>query len=181
MRVNLTKESFSAMYVQRNKSKSEATRRTMLQSLNWIERAVEKPFSEIGHADFKGVEFMAKMGEIHSVNTQVATLVALIKYLEAFKKPRLVKWYQRKLSDLVCSRNSTQNAQEKTEKEKENWIDYPTLKSKIEELATADFLGGKQTMFVALRNFTLMAIYTLQPPARISNFLGMVKRHQNKI
>ena len=72
MRVNLTKESFAAMYVQRNKSKSEATRRTMLQSLNRIERTVGKPFSEIGHADFKGDEFMAKMGEKHSVFSIVA-------------------------------------------------------------------------------------------------------------
>ena len=176
----MTKENFAAVYMAGNKSTSAATKKTMVQSLNRIERLVGKPFELIEPKDFKGDNLSEAMASKYSLNTQVATTLAIIRYLDLASKPRLQSYYQQKLSNLVTTRNSVQLNQEQTEKEKENWVDYPALKAKVEE-EVKTMLLVEDASFVAIRNLVLLALFTLQPPCRISNYIGMVKRKQSAI
>ena len=120
-----TKTEFVDAYMRSNNSKSPSTRRTMEQSINRIEKLIGKDFSNIKPSDFKYNDFLEKMQITYSVNTQICTTVAVIRFLTLNNKPRILKQYQDALAEMITKRSEVQIAQEKTASEKTNWIDYP--------------------------------------------------------
>lgn len=168
-------------YITENGSKSPSTAQTLTTSLKRLSKILDKDFSKIQIKDFKNTtKIIDLVTESYSLNTTIQTILGIIKFL-AFKDADedLIDDYRQILNELIQERNSTQGKQEFKEGEKENWIEYPELKSKVEELSNS-FLTEKKA-FTAFRNFLIVCLYVLMPPARIGNYLDMIKKDSSNM
>ena len=85
----------------------------------------------------------------------------------------------KRLTKILDKDFSKIQSKEFKEGEKENWIEYPELKKKVEELST-EYLTKKKA-FTAFRNFLIVCLYVLMPPARIGNYLDMIKKDSSNM
>lgn len=168
-------------YITENGSKSASTAQTLTTSLIRLTKVLDKDFSKIQIKDFKNTnKIIDLITESYSLNTTIQTILGIIKFL-AFKDADedLIDEYRQILNELIQERNSSQGKQEFKEGEKENWIEYPELKKKVEELST-EYLTKKKA-FTAFRNFLIVCLYVLMPPARIGNYLDMIKKDSSNM
>ena len=113
---------------------------------------------------------------MYSLNTTIGTILSINRFL-LFKKAgvKLIGQYREILNELIQERNKGQGKQEFKEGEKENWMDYEDLKNQVEEKAD-DYLDNKKS-FSDFRNFLILSLFTLIPPARVGNYLNMIKKN----
>jgi len=164
-------------YISNNGSKSSSTKTTLLTGLKRLEKILEKPFDKIRISDFKNAEKVVdKITELYSLNTTIGTILSINRFL-LFKKAniKLIGNYREILNDLIQERNKGQTSQEFKQGEKENWMNYEDLKNQVEEKA-GDYLDNKKS-FTEFRNFLILCLFTLIPPARVGNYLNMVKKN----
>ena len=76
------------------------------------------------------------------------------------------------MNELIQERNKNLGKQEFKEGEKKNWMDYEDLKNQVEDKA-GDL--DKKKSFTDFRNFLILCLFTLIPPARVGNYLNMIK------
>lgn len=168
-------------YITENGSTSPSTAQTLTTSLKRLSKVLDKDFSNIKIKDFKNTtKIIDLITESYSLNTTIQTILGIIKFL-AFKDAdeELIDDYRQILNELIQERNSTQGQQEFKEGEKENWIEYPVLKEKVEELSN-EYLTQKKA-FTGFRNFLIVCLYVLMPPARIGNYLDMIKKDSSNM
>jgi hypothetical protein len=160
-------------YIKNNGSTSTSTRKTILTSLRRLEKILKLPFEEWNKNTFNNSnEIVNILSEDYSINTIVLTLLAIIRYIE-YKKTneKVINEYKEILNDIIGERTKNEHSQKKDENEKVNWINYDELKSKVEDEAE-NYLNKKKS-FTKYRNFLILALFTLQPPSRIGNYLDM--------
>ena len=164
-------------YIKNNGSKSSSTKQTLLTGLKRLEKILEKSFDKIRISDFKNPEkIIDKLTDMYSLNTTIGTILSINRFL-LFKKAgvKLIGQYREILNELIQERNKGQGKQEFKEGEKENWMDYEDLKNQVEEKAD-DYLDNKKS-FSDFRNFLILSLFTLIPPARVGNYLNMIKKN----
>lgn len=163
-------------YIKNNGSNSAATRKTLETGLKRLEKILEKDFKNIRTTDFKNPEkIIDKITSLYSLNTTISTILSINRFLlhkKASKK--LIDQYKEILNELIQERNKGIATQKFKEGEEENWIDYEELKKKVEALAV--FYLDKKKSFTDYRNFLILGLFTLIPPARVGNYLNMVKK-----
>lgn len=131
----------------------------------------EKPFTSLAFLrDTEGVD--AKLAD-YSENTKKTYYACLSSVLSAYKdKPAYKKAYTHYYSfmmDKSKEHRDGENSHEKSEKQKENWIEWEEINKKKEELHTdvMTFVNNKQIterQYDKLLQYTLLSIYTdLQP------------------
>ena len=163
-------------YMQSNGSTSKSTRSTITQGFKRLEKILKKDFSKIKVKDFANPESVVdKITELYSLNTTIGTILTINRFLE-FKKSNetLIQSYKDILNELIQERNGGQSSQEFKEGEEENWIEYEDLKKQVLEKAK-EYLNKKKS-FTDFRNFLILSFFTLIPPARVGNYLDMVKK-----
>ncbi len=163
-------------YMESNGSKSASTRSTLKQGLKRLEKVFKKDFEKLTITDFKNTEqTLDKITNIYSLNTVIGTILSLIRFL-MFKKAKdtLIQEYRDILNELIQERNGGSAKQEFKEGEEENWIDYHELKEQVMKLSEK-YLKNKKS-FTEYRNFLILSLFTLIPPARVGNYLDMVKK-----
>jgi small-conductance mechanosensitive channel len=169
-------------YMEGNGSKSKSTKQTITTGLKRLEKILSKPFDKLTLKDFSNSEnVLDKITDLYSLNTTIATILSIIKFLE-FKnsKEKIIEEYRDILNELIQQRNASQGKQEFKEGEEKNWIDYEELKSQVEFLSNSIYLKDKKS-FTEYRNFLILAFYTLMPPARIGNYLNMLKKDEENM
>ena len=176
-------------YMEGNGSKSKSTKQTITTGLKRLEKILSKPFDELTLKDFSNTEeILNKTTDLYSLNTTISTILSIIKFIE-FKskisnakkgKEKLIEEYRDILNELIQQRNSSQGKQEFKEGEKDNWIDYVELKVQVEFLSNSIYLKNKKS-FTEYRNFLILALYVLMPPARIGNYLNMIKKDNSNM
>ena len=168
-------------YINENGSKSKSTAQTLTTSLIRLTKILDKDFKNIKVKDFKNTnKIIDLITESYSLNTTIQTILGIIKYL-TFKEAEedLIDEYRQILNELIQERNSSQGKQEFKPNEKDNWIEYPELKSKVEELSKI-YLTTKKS-FTEFRNFLIVCLYVLIPPSRIGNYLDMIKKDSSNM
>jgi len=168
-------------YMANNGSTSASTKKTLQTGLKRLEKILEKDFDKIRISDFKNAEKMVdKITDLYSLNTTISTILSINRFL-LFKKAnmKLIGQYREILNDLIQERNKGLGNQEFKEGEKENWMDYEELKNQVEEKA-ADYLDNKKS-FTDYRNFLILSLFTLMPPARVGNYLNMIKKDSDNM
>ena len=104
-------------------------------------------------------------------------MVSFLNYKGGSEK--LINEYKDFIGSFVEERTKKEHSQEGSDKEQANWIDYPELKKKVIE-GSEQYLD-KKNAFTAFRNFMLVALFTLQPPVRLGNYLDMkIKKGKKK-
>ncbi len=164
-------------YMEGNGSKSKSTKQTITTGLKRLEKILSKPFDKLTLNDFSNSEsILDKTTDLYSLNTTISTILSIIKFIEFKKgKEKLIEDYREILNELIQQRNASQGKQEFKEGEEQNWIDYEELKSQVEFLSKSIYLKNKKS-FTEYRNFLILALYVLMPPARIGNYLNMLKK-----
>jgi len=163
-------------YMDLNGSSSKSTRATIQQGLKRLEKVLNKDFSKIKISDFtKPEEILDKITDLYSLNTTIGTIIAIKQFL-TFKKSKdsLIEQYRELLNELIQERNKGSATQKFKSGEEDNWMDYEELKQKVIENA-GKYLNNKKS-FTEYRNFLILALFTLIPPARVGNYLDMVKK-----
>ena len=174
-------EEFIEYYKETNGTSSKHTITSMKGNMKRIEKIMDDSLDNLNVNDFKDVDKVVdELINNYSISTTVSTLLAIISYLK-FKgaDEGLIEDYKDILNELIQERNKENNNQEMSEKEAENWIEYPDLKARIEKEAQ-EFLSQKKS-FSAFRNFLIMSLLTLQPPTRLGNYLDMVYKNKSNL
>ena len=163
-------------YLASNNSTSKSTKSTITQGLKRLEKILGKEFDKIKISDFKNVnDTLDKITEMYSLNTTISTILAINRFLISNNaKDTLIQEYRDILNELIQQRNGGLGKQKFKEGEEENWIDYHELKKQVEKLSK-DYLTKKKS-FTEYRNFLILSLFTLIPPARVGNYLDMVKK-----
>lgn len=175
-------DEFLESYVAKNGSKSSSTKTTLKTSIKRLEKIIRLPFEEWTKSTFKNYnEIVNILIEDYSVNTIILTILAIIRFLE-YKEAdeKEIDNYKGVLNDLVQERKKTEHSQEITAEEKANWITYPQLKKRVEKLGENYLKPIGKKAFSKMRNFVILALYSLQPPTRIGNYLDMKIRNNCK-
>ena len=108
-------------------------------------------------------------------STRKTKLAALVVLCE--KQP-CAEVYRKQMLDDAHKYNDREKDQEKTESQRENWIDQDELKSIYNELDkdTRPLLSKttlKSSEFQRLQNFIILSLYVLQPPRRLQDYTEM--------
>lgn len=174
-------EAFLQKYQQSNGTKSKSTISTMKQNIKRIEKLIDKNVEDWSVKDFKDTNKIVDLiTEKFNLNTTIQTILGIIKWLDLNKiESQVIEDYREVLNELVVERNNDINNQDYKNKEEENWIDYPELKKKVEGLVP-EYLEEKKS-FSGFRNFLLLALFTLIPPARISHYSNMTKKYKDEM
>jgi|TARA_R100001440_G_scaffold3979_1_gene9357 hypothetical protein len=174
-------EDFLDKYQKSNGTKSKSTISTMKQNIIRIEKLLGKKIDDFNEKDFKNVNGLVdEITEKYTLNSSIQTLLGIIKFLTFGDfNNSLIEEYREVLNELVIERNQEQLNQDYRKNEEENWIDYPDLRKQVEELVP-DYLENKKA-FSAYRNFLILSLFTLIPPARISHYSNMEKRYKESM
>ncbi len=174
-------EEFLDKYQKSNNTKSRKTIETMKQNILRIEKLIGKKVEDFKISDFKNVNKIVDLiTEKYNLNSAIQTILGIIKFFTLNNyESQIIEDYREVLNELVVERNQEQNSQDFRNNEAENWIEYPELKKKVEDLVP-EYLENKKS-FSNFRNFLLLALFTLIPPARISHYSNMVKRYKDNM
>ena len=174
-------DEFLDKYQKSNNTKSKRTIMTMKQNIQRIEKLIGKDVKDFKISDFKDVNgIVDKITEKYNLNSAIQTILGIIKYFDLNNySNKIIEEYRELLNELVVERNEQQNNQDFKNNEGENWIDYEELKEKIEDLVPSYL--DKKMAFSKFRNFLIIALFSLIPPARISHYVNMVKKYKKDL
>ena len=174
-------EAFIDYYLLKNSSKSAHTKTAIIQAIKRLQKITGKEYAEWDVNTFKDdTKIMDDNIENYALNTIIQNVLTILRFLEYKEAPEQIKTsYKTVLNELVNERNKTDYAQQKTPEEEANWINWEELNKKVIE-ASPDYLDKKHA-FTDYRNFLILALYTLQPPARIGNYLNMRVKDTTKL
>ena len=174
-------DTFVDDYKSKNGTKSKHTEQTLKTSIKRIEKATDTKFDNWTLDTFKSAsEILDKMLDSYTLNTIILTFLAIIRYLEYKKAPEgKLTDFRDTLNELVAERQGEEYKQEGGAAEMSNWIPYEQLRQKVLDKAP-DYLV-KQKAYTDYRNFLILALYTLQPPTRIGNYLDMRVKDQTRL
>ena len=163
---------FIEFYMTQNKSKSDSTKISMENNIKRLEKLLKKSIKLFHESDFQYYhKIFDLMTSEYSDSTCISTCYAIVKWLEFTDgNDLLIIEYLGLVEQLKIDKLKTAEAQKKTEHEQEVWIDYPEMKDKVEH--AADEYLVKQHSFTQYRNFIMLSLFTLQPPARLGNYLN---------
>ena len=168
---------FLDWYIDNNGSPSHHTLIAMKGNLKRLEKVLGKPFDEFKVSDFNNVEEIAKkLKDKYSLSTRTSAVLAIRQFMRYKKVGKdAEKPYDDLLAELVAEKKDNDTNQEKTPNEREGWIEWDDLQQKVSELVP-DVIADKTMGFTVFRNFLLVALFSLQPPTRIGNYLDMKYR-----
>jgi len=110
--------------------------------------------------------------ETHCINSKKNILTAVLVALssEAKKDESLIEFYQLKLKELSEKYNSFLEKQEKTDTQKNNWIEYDTfigvINGLLEKIKKGDFLKKiklSRPEYVLLQKYVILSFYQVFP------------------
>jgi len=112
------------------------------------------------------------LDEIENKNTKKNRLTSILVGLDAEEKPntKLIERYQAILKTLMVSVNKELNSQEKTDTQKDNWLDFDQIKSILnkmlsdittQNLFTKDKLS--KTEYSLVQKYVLLRLYVAHP------------------
>lgn len=143
---------------------------------------------------FKSLTFLKNTDKIidqikdYALNTQRTKLASIVNVLSLYKDKAAYKKLYQFYNDLYNDKNELskekKGSSEKTDREKENWIDWKDveakrdqLKTEVEQFPSKNALTSKQ--YNTLLQYLVLSLYSLVPPRRNQDYLQMyvVKKH----
>ena len=174
-------DGFIDSYMSKNGSKSKSTETTMRGNMKRVEKVLGVDIEDMSVSNFKNSEkVIDELIDKYSLASVISTVNGIIAFLRYLKGPdSVIDDYIEITKDLADERKTLSHTQEKSELEKENWIEYSELKSKVE--SSVDEVLERKVPPTVFRNIMIVALLTLQPPARIGNYLNMIYKDGSKM
>lgn len=128
-------------------------------------------------AFLKSTDKVIKFVETKSIATQkgyFSAVISVLKLTGTMKDALAI--YQAKLDTLV--NQHPQSANVRTERQRANWMDWPEIEKKYNELQTeidkyADNLKVNQRQFYRIMTYALLSLYVLASPRRSKDYQAM--------
>ena len=173
-------EQYINYYKSHSKALSDYSLINFINSVRRIVRMIELPVEEWNLNTFRdSQEFVCLLNAKYSYNTAILTINTLIYCLRCLNyTPKYISEYRDYLNDYIEIRDIHQHNNILTQEQKENWIEYTELKSRVLAL-NEDFLKGEHA-FTKYRNYLILALYTLALPVRLGNYIDMLYLKQNE-
>jgi len=116
-----------------------------------------------------------------SISTLIKNFQALIFILieEKYSEPT-INYFKEHFKTLCDRQNEEAEDQEMTDKQMENWIDYPDLFERFKQYYEYS-VKGKDINYGLLRNITLVGLFVCIPPARLGNYNNMRFKFKKKL
>ena len=166
-------EELSKLHNDAFQTASQSTKTTFKQSLKRIEKIYNKPFNQINLHFVDNPEGFMKMLEdsSYSDNTKLSTVASILKLLKLIDAPLLI--YNEWLTYLKDKTNEKQMDNDEMLKSKlKVLVNYKDIKALVNEKAN-DFETSDTKTMEEFRNFLIVALFTLQIPVRVSNYVNM--------
>lgn len=131
--------------------------------------------------ELKNFRFLTKPEAIldklkeYKPTTQRNIIIAIVSILKALENPLYSKYYDIMI-DMTKKINETNKNNEKTETQKENWIEWENVLTKFNEMKTNLKLSRVPTeeQYESLLNLVVLSLYVLLPPRRNKDYIDMV-------
>ncbi len=168
-----TVEELSQLHNDAFATASKSTKTTFKQALKRIEKIYNKPFNQINlHFVENPESFMKMLDESsYSENTKLSTVASILKLLKLIDAPLLV--YNQWLIYLKDKTNEKNIDNDELLKNKlKVLVNYKDIKALIKEKAN-EFETSDSKDMEEFRNFLIVALFVLQIPVRVSNYVNM--------
>jgi len=150
----------------------------------------KQPFKSLSF--LKDKENILKSLESYSDNTKKSYLIAVVSALSIYKddKPMLKKLYKLYYDDMIAltKEQKENDNNEKTEKEKDNWMSFEDVEKKLEELKKEvdKFKDNKMIntkQYNILLAYMVLSLFVYLPPRRNMDYqlMYVVKQYNNKM
>jgi hypothetical protein len=161
----------------KDKNLSDSSIKTYIRNLEMLND--DKPFKNLNFLNNK--ESIDKIIETKKPNTQknyYTGIVTSLKHLD--KKNKVYDYYYKKMMDLKKEIREETEKGEKTETQKNNWIDWEDLEKKLEDLKSIILTYPKNVSEKQYHNvlkFIVLSLYIKQQPRRNADyqFMNIVK------
>ena len=138
-----------------------------------------------GGQEIKNLNFLKDVDAIHAKleslkpNTRRTYIIAIVSLLKSLiSQTKYKKLYDKYYKILEVLNDELKTSNDKTDKEKDNWLSQDQIKAKFEELkAVLPELTGKkisEAQYFKLLDCVLLGLYVLQPPRRNMDYQDMV-------
>lgn len=162
-------------YSKSRKITSQYSLASMKSNLKRVEKVIKKDIKDWKIKDFENPEkILDDLVENYSLNTAIVSMSAIKSWLiEENAKASLIEEYTDYIKELTHEKESIVNQQEKTDLEKEldENFEWKNLTKKVKDYIEKNI--DKNINKNDLTKLLLIGLYTLQPPARIGNYLNM--------
>tara|TARA_R100000654_G_scaffold12996_2_gene28270 strand:- start:6251 stop:7198 length:948 start_codon:yes stop_codon:yes gene_type:complete len=168
-----TVEELSNLHDSAFQTSSKSTKTTFRQSLKRIEKIYNKPITSIGlHFVEKPKEFIKMLeASSYSDNTKLATVASILKLIKIIDAPLII--YNEWLAYLKEKTNEKNDLEDlKLKKKLKVLVDYSSIKSIVENSASK-YESNKEIPIDEFKNFLIVALFVLQIPVRVSNYVNM--------
>ena len=156
---------------------SKYSKSSLFSNLKRIETAIDKKFEDWNVSDFKNDEkIIDELSDKYQLNSVIVSISALKSWLIFNKSDeKIIKEYNEALKDMIKIKNDKVNTQEKNEIEKAlgDDFDWEIIQSKSKEFIEKNIKNAKNNK---LRSLLILGLFSLQPPARLGNYLNMEYR-----
>jgi len=158
-----------------DKNISQSSKTLYLKNLERLNGGVLKNFNFL-----KDVEKVMEKIQKYKPNTQrtyIISVVSLLKSLCAIQPKKYKKLYDKYYPYLENLNKELKSNTEKTDKEKENWIDQDAVMTRLQELKDKVNTTSKKLSegeYQDLLNYLLLSLYTLQPPRRNADYQNAI-------
>ena len=170
---NKTVDDLSTLHDMAFASTSKATKTTFFQSLRRIEKLYNKPMGQIQLSFINNPEeFLKKIDESkYSKNTALTTITNILKLLKMIDAPLMI--YNKWLTILKEKTEERTKKDNSTLKEKlKVLMDWKDIKTMVNTNLTK-YIDDDNIPIDTFKNFLILALFTIQIPVRISNYVNM--------
>jgi len=174
-------EAYIEKYTKDKNISSKHTISSIRSNLRRVERVMDIKFDKWKISDFKNDEkVLEKLIEDYQLNSVIVSISALKSWLITKNAPeKITSEYDSIVRDLSREKSNIVNKQEKTSDEEELGEDFEwkQLTEKSRKFIKANMEDASKEK---LRNLLILGFFSLQPPARIGNYLNMQVRSTKK-
>ena len=154
-------------------STSKATKTTFFQSLRRIEKIYNKPMGQIQLSFVNNPEEFLKLVDDskYSKNTALTTITNILKLLKMIDAPLMI--YNKWLTILKEKTEERSKKDNSTLKEKlKVLMDWKDIRNMVNTNLTK-YIDDDDIPIDLFKNFMILALFTIQIPVRISNYVNM--------
>jgi len=154
-------------------NQSKYTLQAFESSLKRVEKIYNKKLDELDLIYLTNVDDVIKHldKDKFSLNTKISTISTLSKCIKILDGPLSIQdKYTKKLNTLMNERNEDEKKQTKSLAESENWVEFPVMEKKVNDLVPK--MLSQDIEFNRFRDYLCLSLFILQTPTRLGNYLN---------
>jgi site-specific recombinase XerD len=154
-------------------SQSKYTLQAFESSLKRVEKIYDKKLEDLDLKFLSDVEDVITHLDKNkfSLNTKISTISSLSKCIKILDGPLMIQEkFTKKLNQLMNERIDEEKKQTKTLTETENWVEFPIMEEKVNNLVSS--MLSQDIDFNKFRDYLCLSLFILETPTRLGNYMN---------